>query len=200
MRSDLHRCRRQIVLFRHVAGALGLQWLRSMIAISLIAFVALAQTNAVEAPMPSDSPVQTTVIKKARVIPATPHLPPPDGYRAATRPNISLVATGGGVFLTTWAASSIVMLPVTTIGSIVGACDRSTDYLLGFLPVLGLPLLEGRCTGSVGPISLVSSGLQLAGIAIAVAGIIWPQHIWVLEKRKTPVQVSLTGQGLGLRF
>ena len=83
----------------------------------------------------------------------------------------------------------------------LGACRTISDYLPGFLPIVGPPLLEGLCTGSVGP-SLASSGLQLAGIAIAVAGIIWPQHIWVLEKNspKTPIQVSLAGQGLQLRF
>lgn len=189
--------------FKALQAALALQSLRDMIAISLVALLSVSvQATAEDAPTTSDVPVSPSLVKKPRVLPASSDLPPPEGYRAATRPHIPLVATGGGIFLTTWAVSNAIMVPVTIIGSLLGPCDTSTTYLLGFLPIVGLPLVEGTCTGSVSPLSVASSGLQLAGIGIALAGIIWPKHVWVLDKSaaKAPIAVSFAGQGLRLQF
>lgn len=168
------------------------------------------QSTEESVPPRRDVPTVQAISPRPRLIPASPNEQPPPGYRAATQPNIPLVATGGGVFLATWALSSLVLAPSMYFGS--GTCSvfssdgcSAVPIVLGIIPVAGPILmsltLEYR-QGIYFPWAIASSGIQLAGLGIAIAGFIWPKPIWVLEKSatQTPVQLSLAGQGLQLRF
>ena len=167
----------------------------------LILAVALEATSEGLPQTIPDDPMQQA---KPRIIPAAPQLQPPPGYRAGTRPNIVLVATGGGTFLTTWLISTGAMLSASAICGLLGRCN-STPFFLGTIPLVG-PIIMSATVERDGASSLAwtvtSSAIQLAGLGVAIAGFLWPKPIWILETpaAKTPVALSVAGQGLQLQF
>jgi hypothetical protein len=159
----------------------------------LLAAAANAQT--------ADAPVLTP---RPRILEAQEGAAPPAGYRAATRPRIALMATGGGAFVGAYAINLGVTL---TLGAWMGfacvagshsePCD--TSWALGFIPFAGPVLLASL--GSLIPMwfAVTLTSVQTLGAGLAIAAAFLPKHVWVLEKNSGRAAVTLEATPLGVR-
>lgn len=159
----------------------------------LIAAAANAQTP--EAPVLTPRP---------RILEVQEGVAPPAGYRAATRPRIALLATGGGVFLAGYgvnlgftvlagAASGVLCV----VGSHTDPCDGT--WAFGFIPLAGPILLALNHTWVPMWFAVLSTSVQTVGAGLAIAAAFLPKHVWVLEKNSGRPAVTLEATPLGVR-
>lgn len=164
------------------------RWMRNALLVLLsIASVAHADPSRHRAPLP-------------KVIYPEDGVPMPDGYVAKTRPRITLLAVGGGVFLAGYVANLVVAASIAVIASdgcyrYGNRCDESTA--VSFIPVVGPLLQMDPKRGNYPPaLALVMAIPQALGLAGAALGFIFPQPIYVRER----VVVNVTPTGLSGTF
>lgn len=134
--------------------------------------LALASSGDVRSPIAPTAP---------RVLAATQGLEAPDGYHAARRPQLALVAPGAGAIWAGYAVGAFYAVLASVTPSVLCA--------------IGAKCVAPMFWGVLG------TGLQTAGLLALVAGLVFPIHVWVLDgPNRSRLSVEATANGLVAHF
>ncbi|MFO0597067.1 MAG: hypothetical protein U0228_17255 [Myxococcaceae bacterium] len=112
----------------------------------------------------------------------------PEGYVAGRRVRLPLLIGGGAGFLAVYAATEITSVVFHVTHPIPCGMSICPQAFLSGLPIVGGLILTGQYP-SLFPFGLgfTSFALEVVGIGVAVAGLIFQEHGWVLGNAKVAV-------------